>query len=234
LRNLVYLPVQLIKDAEEEGWLRSLAYFVRLKSLYWNNTHYNFSSRSLSSKLKCYPATLLFHLKTLEQKGIIRYHSNNISFIGLKKLQDSYGRKNIGVPVDNINQLDILRCQLIRFNLSAQEYKIKQSGLHHCSVQGFIPYRTSNKEKIKNNYTGLSAKGTGKLFGLSMSSGSRIRGKLSKLGFLKYDRIYSVLFQNVPPNQFKNLRNNFDIPAHSFLLNGTVYVERTPMLKYSI
>ena len=66
MRSVVFLPIQLIKDADNEYWLRSLAYFVRLKSLYKNNTHYGFTLRSLAERIGCSPACLSFHLKILE------------------------------------------------------------------------------------------------------------------------------------------------------------------------
>ncbi len=230
MRDLVFLPVELIKDANEEGWLRSASYFVRMKSLHWNNTHYNFSLRSLSSKLGCSPACLSHHIEVLKQKGLVRLHSGNMCFLGLKKMRVVYGYKTIGVPVDCKNQLSSLRCQIIRFNLCSQQFKIKKSELHIRRKGGILPTKKSAKASV--NYPGLSAKGSGSLFGLSISSGSRIRRKLSDLGFIKCERVYSILFKNKSIAEYRNLRNNLVIPFYSFLSNGSIVVERQPYMEH--
>ena len=188
MRDTVFLPINLIKEAEQEGWLRSLAYFVRCKSLYQNNTHYNFSLRTLGERIKCSPACLSVHLKVLEGKGLVRLHSGNITFSGLKKMQSRYGLKNMGVPVNWKNQHDILRGQIIRFNLTAQSYNIQRSGLQKWE-RGFIPL--TKDEKTNSSYAGLSAKGIGKLFDRSGGSGSRIRKKLQELNQFSVTRVYS-------------------------------------------
>lgn len=115
MRSTVFLPVALIKKANDDGWLRSLAYFVRLKSLYKNNTHYNYSLRSLAAAIKCSPACLSVHLRELMGRGLVRHHAGNITFLGFKKLQELYKPATIGVPVDFKNQYDLVRGQIIRF-----------------------------------------------------------------------------------------------------------------------
>lgn len=231
MRDLVYLPIGLIKVSDAEYWERSLAYFVKLKSLYRNNTHYNFSLRSLGEKIKCSPACLSHHLKILEQKGLIKFHSKNITFIGLKKLSGIYGINNIAVPVDFKNQLDLLRAQIIRFNLTAQTHRIKKSGIQQRK-KGFVPL--TRFEKMNSSYVGLSAKGIGNLFGLSQASGSRIRKKLSDMGLISVNRMYSVLLKGIDKRDFNQLRNGFDIPYYSFIRDGKVLIERRPLMEYNI
>lgn len=229
MRDTVFLPINLIKEAEQQGWLRSLAYFVRCKSLYQNNTHYNYSLRTLGERIKCSPACLSVHLKVLSDKGLISYHSGNITFSGLRKMQSTYGLKNVGVPVDFKNQHDILRGQIIRFNLSAQSHNISKTDLQNWKG-GFVPF--TKVEKGNSCYVGLSAKGVGNLFALSAGSGSRIRCKLKKINHLSVKPVYSVLFDNISLINFRNMRNEFIIPAYSFLKEGRVLVQRRPCMEY--
>lgn len=233
MRNTVFIPVRLIKEASDQGWLRSVSYFLRMKSLYRNNTYYGFSLRGLGEQIKCSPACLSVHLKALEEKGLISYHSVNITFIGLKKLQSMYGNKNIGVPVDinnNFkNQHDILRGQIIRFNLTSQQHRINKSELQHCRDK-YIP--NTKNEKMNSSYVGLSAKGIGSLFSLSMASGSRIRGKLKILNQISVKRRFSKLLWVNSYNDFINLKLIGVIPAYSLFDNGMVVKEVRPELQY--
>lgn len=229
MRNIVFLPIDLIKQAEEENWLRSVSYFVRLKSVYQNNTHYNFSLRSLSKKIKCSPACLSFHLKVLEAKGLITYHFGNVTFSGLKRMQAKYGLKNMPVPVDLQHQKIFLRSLIVKFNLTAQEYIIKKSGIQKWQ-KGFVPF--TKDEKISSSYVGLSGKGIGKLFNRSASTGARLRKQMKDLQIFSVIPVYSVLFKNVSLLDFKNMRNEFVIPYYSFFRDGKIIVQRRPMMEY--
>lgn len=230
MRDKVYLPIDLIKTADNEYWGRSLAYFVRLKSLYKNNTHYNFSLRSLAEKAKCSPACLSFHLKVLKEKGLVITHAGNITFAGLWKMQKSHRYRNIAVPVNFKNQYDILRGQIIRFNLSAQEHNIKKSGIQLRKRKQGVPF--SKTEMTQSCYPGLSAAGVGNLLGLSTMTGSRVREKLENFGLLSVQRVYSILFQGISERDYRNMKWGGDIPQYSFWKQGRVLVERRPQMKY--
>jgi hypothetical protein len=230
MRDKVYLPIDLIKAADNEYWMRSLAYFVRLKSLYKNNTHYRFSLRSLAEKAKCSPACLSFHLKVLEEKGLVSRHAGNITFAGLWKMQKQHRYRNIAVPVNFKNQYDILRGQIIRFNLSSQEYNIKKSGIQLRKRKQGVPF--SKTEMTQSSYPGLSAAGIGNLFGLSTMSGSRVRQKLENLGHISCQRVYSILFKGISEKDYRFMKWGGNIPLYSFWKDGRVLVERRPEMKY--
>lgn len=241
LRDLVFIPVKLIKQAHEEDWLRSLAYFVRMKSLYVNNTHYGFSLRSLGDKLGISAATLASHLRVLEKKQLVTYHNRNITFNGLKKISALYGPKPIGVPVDPKNQLTLLRAQLIRFNLSGQKYNIKRSGVQKCQ-----PAETPNtfSETINSCYTGLSAKGFGKVLRLSAAQGAAIRALMIRLKVLAFQRRYSRIFMpfgdasggapsgGVLRTALRQGKIHGFAPSYAFLKDGSVWIERRMELEY--
>lgn len=164
----------------------------------------------------------------MEENGLVRHHGGNLTFLGLWKLRCKYKYNSIGVPLNHKNQYDILRAQIIRFNLTAQAYRMRKSEIHLRN--GFVPKKKT--EKISSNYVGLSSQGVGKLFGLSKASGSRIRQKLSKLNVLKTERQFSVLYKNVDRVHFTAMRNNFIIPQYSFLRSGRVVVELRNRIEY--
>src|SRR4051812_14160645 len=113
-REIVFLPIKLINKANDEVWMRSLGYFVRLKSLFKNCTVYGFNLRKVSEMIGCSPACLSHHIKELEKRQLIRKHGNNITFIGLNKQQKLCGGTlTAPVKVDQLNQVDLLRAQII-------------------------------------------------------------------------------------------------------------------------
>jgi len=211
-----------------------MSYFIRMKSLYRNNTYYGFSLRGLGEKIKCSPACLSAHLKVLEAKGLISYHSGNITFAGLGKQQSIYGKKNVGVPVDKKanfkNQYDILRGQIIRFNLASQQHKIDTSETQYCREK-YVP--NTKSEKMNSSYVGLSAKGIGNLFSLSMATGSRIRGKLKNLNQISVKRRFLKLLWVNSYNDFINLKRIGAIPYYSLFDNGLVIKEVRPEMQYN-
>lgn len=198
-----------------------------------NNTFYNFSLRGLSERVKCSPACLMFHLKALQDKGIVRLHNGNITFIGLKKLGEKYGHKTVGVPIDIDNQFknqyDILRGQIIRFNLASQQHRINKSETQHCRDK-YVP--NNKNEKMNSSYVGLSAKGIGSLFSLSMASGSRIRSKLKELNQISVKRRFSKLLWVNSYSHFIELKRIGVIPIYSLFDNGLVVKEVRPELQY--
>lgn len=229
MRRVVFIPIELIKSADNEYWLRSLAYFIRLKSLYANNTHYNFTLRSLAEQVKCSPACLSHHLKLLKIKGLVRIHGRNITFLGMNKLRSLYKYNVIGVRVNPEHQHDILRGQLIRFNLSAQKHRIKKSATQ-MRTKGFIPL--TQTEKANSSYVGLSAAGVGNVLGLSQKSGSRIRNKLNLLGQFRCKRVYSIFLRDIGLRDFTIMRRGGDIPSYAFYRDGKVIVERRMRMEW--
>lgn len=241
VRNLVFIPIKLIKEAHQQDWLRSLAYFVRLKSLYVNNTHYNFNLRNLSKKLNCSPACLSHHLKLLIRRGLVVEHSGNISFRGLRKISELYGPKNIAVPIDHANQLDLLRAQIIRFNLATQEYNIRKSGVQKCPRRNQTP--NTRSERMYSCYAGLSAPGFGKVLGLSASQGAALRSKMIQLGLLSFRRRYSIeiasggpsgegLSDGVLRTALIQMKRRGLVKPYAFIQDGEIMIERRMELRY--
>lgn len=236
LRNTVFVPIKLIKQANEENWSRSLAYFIRMKALYVNNTHYCFNLRSLSKKLGCSIGCLSHHLRELRIRKLVVDHAGNLTFKGYKKLQADWGYKCIGVPVDPKNQLDVLRAQIIRFNLQQQAYNIKKSGIQLCP--GYLEPDTLF-ERADSCYAGLSARGFGRLLKLSPAQGAAIRAKLIHIGLLSSERRFALLIASGgpfagggPADGLREMKRQGLMPMYAFLRDGNIIAERRMQLEY--
>lgn len=236
LRSTVFLPIKLIKQANDEGWSRTLAYFIRMKSLYVNNTHYSYNLRGLAKKLGCSIGCLSVHMKALRSRGLVVDHSGNLTFKGYKKLQTDWGHKCIGVPVDHKNQLNLLRAQIIRFNLQQQEYNRKKSGIQLCP--GYLKPSTLF-ERTDNCYAGLSAHGFGRLLKLSAAQGAAIRANLIQLGIFTSERRFCRLIASGGPSGggpadglMKGMKIQGLLPMYAFIKDGYILVEKRMELKY--
>jgi DNA-binding MarR family transcriptional regulator len=225
-RSTVFLPIKLVNQANDENWIRSLAYLVRLKAIYKNGTFYKFSLRGVADKIQCSPACLSHHLKVLESKGLVRYHSGNLTLVGLKKLSTMHNaRLTTGIIVQFKNQFDILRSLIIKFNLQRQAYKIRRQ-------EKLL--RKKSCEIASENYVGLSCKRIGYLYGLSKESGSRIRRKLETIGLIKSERVYKSLAKGVCYEQYKILKYDLIIPQWAFFKNGQILVQKRMKMEYII
>lgn len=235
LRDFVFIPIRLIKQANAEGWSRSLGYFVRMKALYVNNTHYRYNLRSLAKRLNCSHGCLSYHIRELKVRGLLTDHSGNMTFNGFKKLGKIWGHKAVGVPVDHKNQLDLLRAQIIRFNLQQQEYNIKRSGVQQC--QGYLEPDTLT-ERADSCYTGLSANGFGRLLKLSSAQGAAIRAKLIELGLLSFERRFCRLIASGgpsgggPADGLREMKRQGLMPMHAFIRDGYIVTEKRMQLEY--
>jgi hypothetical protein len=216
----VNIPVKLIESANNEGWLRSLGYFVRLKAAFKKPTFYNFSLRKASEAIKCSPATLAHHLRVLEAEGLIRYHSGNLTCMGKKELKKRFGCKKVErVAVSKENGFDFLRAVIININLRRQAFQSRRNE-GRTTTPSFVP--RSAKISYFRDYVGLSCYKIGKLISLSQSSGFRIKRKLEKIGVIKSERREVTLFYGVSLSEYYNLKRNFMIPSYSFYREGHI------------
>jgi DNA-binding Lrp family transcriptional regulator len=220
-RKYVNIPVKLIESANNEGWLRSLGYFVRLKAAFKKPTFYNFSLRKASEAIKCSPATLAHHLRVLEAEGLVRYHSGNLTCMGKKDLKKKFGSRKVErVVVSKENGFDLLRSIVIKINLTRQAYQSRRNA-GRISTPSFAP-KVAKNSSVKD-YVGLSCKKIGYLLNLGKSSGLRIRRKLENFGVVRSERVVVELFRGLTYSDYLELKRNYVIPYYSYYKRGSIY-----------
>lgn len=235
VRDIVFLPIDLIYKAHNEGWTRSLGYFVRLKSLYKNSVHYKFTLNSLAKRVKCSPATLKQHLDVLSQFDLFECRDGNICFKGRERLKKQFGNKLMAVKVHQKKQTNLLRALIIRFKLAQQQYKIEKSGMHIRKKGAFVLWKFSEMA-LRSNYTGLSNESIGSLYGLSKASGSRIKKGLKEMNLLDVERVYAIFDRSrlYSKSEYEMLRITGSIPYHSSFRNGYILIEVRSSIKYIV
>lgn len=219
-RSKVHITLGLLHQANDEGWMRSLDYFCRLKALYFNGVVYNYSMRKLGELLKVSPTTIKHHILVLEKKGLIAYEGKNIRFLGYRKLMllsrsesSNLGcSKPIGLRIIDGSFLLSMRGYLLIQNIRQQEYRIKQ-GIHPrlrkryksnlikdtdtVNFRAFYklqPISDSKRESIKSHDLGRSFEHSGfKEIVSATGMSSRSYGKMLGLSRSSGSRILSRL-----------------------------------------
>lgn len=124
----VWVPISLIEDSVLMNYHTSISYLIRLKSLYKNNTFYNFSLRSVAKKIGVSHTALAYHLRVLESKHLVRFHCGNLTIVGINKLKEYYRGRTVSVKVEEntSDQITSLRATLVIKNIKNQEYIIRK------------------------------------------------------------------------------------------------------------
>jgi len=236
VRDKIYIPYKLVDAAVGSTWERAFAYWLRMKSLHRNNTHYNFTLTSLSKKIGCSKDTLAKILPALISNGLVRMHSKNITFTGFKKICSQYKGRIIPVEINYdrkiSKQLSIIRGEAYRTNLSQQERNIKKAGntkrqRNVATLPGENLYGTGT-----GRYAGLSGKGLGRLIGKSPSTGNRTKISLKVMGKVEVTPMYSIMARNVPYFTFQMMKARGELAEHVRFKKGVVFVRKRDKIEF--
>jgi hypothetical protein len=220
-RKYLNVPFILIEQANNEGWLRSLAYYVRLKSVFRKSTYYRFSLRKVSQLIHCSPACLLHHLRVLEKEGLIWYHAGNLTCIGKRALAKKVEcKRTVLVPINHKTQFDLLRSVVLKINLTRQAFRSRENAVKFVAPSFLPRYAKNNSLK---DYVGLSCKSLGRLLSRSKATGCRVRKKLEKIGVIRSERVNAILFDGVSFAHFLHLKEERLIPTYAFYKNRVIY-----------
>jgi predicted transcriptional regulator len=211
-RSLLFLPVKLVEQANKEGWTRSLAYFIQIKSLYHTGIIYNYTTRRLSSLLNRSHSIVSTHVNILKDKNLIELRDGNLCCKGFNKLIKIYDHKVRAIRVCNENQYYILLGEAARTSEQRQRFKIskKREGLRKKGMK--ISVRFKNEIPQKENYIGLSCIGFAKMINCSPANASRILLKLKKMGIIKRKKMFKVFLEDVSPIGYIHLKDIGSIP----------------------
>lgn len=206
-KNLKWLTLQMVQDAFDNRYERTLVYFLLIKQLHVKPIIYNYSLRSLSRELKCSASTLSRHLDIMAHRGLIRIENGHLKLLSTRNMKKQ--KHAILVPVQTSKnkhkQLTFLRFVPIKYNLSKQEeistiknnvidlYKnplrkftvkeIKKIKKQHQAVLKGAPVESLISEEIS-----LSNVKFGLLCNRKQTTGAKIQKELNKYRLIKSTR----------------------------------------------
>lgn len=244
------LPFQLVEDSINKGYVKTLVYYVWMKSRKVSPVYKDFSCRSLAKELGVSATTLTKHIPIMEKLGLIRFENGHLICTGtnywLKKNKISY-KSLVPVKIDLKNksyQLNYLRYVVIHRNFSYQAKAIDQKlavlklsradvNLDSKDVKSLmrlrkrleakIPLRTKLVDTLRTNLT-MSNNKFGKLTGLSKQGGQKLQKQLQDLGMFESEAVYTATkISDFTPSMLCRL----DLPAYYRLSpNGTIVRQR--------
>lgn len=157
------------------------------------------------------------HLKYMLQEGWCRLIDGNLHFASINKLKgfDSKGGCVL-IPIkdDRNDQITEFRYACIRYNINAQKRRIfkKKKAVQKCRTNQRLTktelkmVQKAGGEKMLENslldYTTLSNKKIGAMFGLQIHSGGRIQGLLRSKRMISTQPVFKVVKRNATVSDY--------------------------------
>jgi len=194
----IRLPIELIRKAQQEGWIGSLGYLANLKR--YRTTYYNFSYQSVSKLLGCSKSTLKRNLDILRHHNLCYFKDRNLCLVGTYELQQRFENKKL-VQIKLIHGKRKLSIEyaLVSEKLNSQQYYIDRLAelkqltkltnsriyIEKRQYKRFQQLRLLFKKRsMQKDYQCLSVFGFGKVLGNHYTTGHRKRNQLKELGVI--------------------------------------------------
>lgn len=219
----------IIFKAAHEGWSSSLAFFFIAKGLFRNSTIFNYSTRSLASKIGCSHQKVARHIKKLSKVGLIRRTGNNITFI---KVAENHKCKLNIYKKDTLKQVEYkLKLKLITLKLKQSMFIIAAKREAKILEQpNYIPIKRLKKiqrqkrkyslESAINNDLTYSDKRLADVLGVCSKTYNKIKRWLKSQGFIDY------VIERVKLD-FWNKKSFFELENKQWLFKGCYFRSRT-------
>lgn len=228
-RNNQTLPLNMIIEANDNGWLDTLTYFVWLKK---KNVIYNYTARSAAKIFNIHPSTLIKHVEKMKSLGLVFMSGGNLCTIGVNRLYVKYGKPLVKVKyttTSKSNQQYYIKFFLLKHNLKTQDYvyskKSKlikiQGGAYTTKAEYYAllnQKKPLNLGRMQDRYT-LSNKSLGELYGRSQCTGLRLQKKFRELNLIKTSSKYKLLETQVSELEFNIYYKN----CGYIRINGNLY-----------
>ncbi|MEY2869374.1 MAG: hypothetical protein RIT01_159 [Pseudomonadota bacterium] len=216
---------QVIKVISDEGDLRLLAVFLRLKSEFKNSCIYNSTDSKLAGILKVSRQTAGRMRKQLELKGWVRYHNNNLMLLKVSEISRDYvchkpekfsKRANVYLECKNkqVKELETyLRYLIIKHKEVTKNFAMELShDLHKPKTVKEYKKLLSLSKKYsieasegENDYRlQISYKGIAKLLKCSVGSAYNFVRNIARKSFLHVHSKKEVLLSNIPEHIWKD------------------------------
>lgn len=233
----IRFPIELIRKAQQEGWLNSLGYLAHLKR--FKTTYYKFSYQSVSQLLGCSKSTLKRNLDILRHQNLCHFKDGNLCLVGTYQLQHRFENKKL-VQIKLIKGKKKLSIEyaLVSEKLDSQQYYIDRLAelkqltkltnsrrfLEKRQIKKFQKLRLLFKKRsMQRDYQCLSVFGFGKVLGNHYTTGYRKRNQFKELGFIDVKRKQEVIKEKTFFD-FKYMKSMGLIPIYAKYSKGNIFI----------
>lgn len=227
--------LELIDEANRNGWLRELVFYYQVKARFSNSCLYNYRCRveELSHTLGVSRSSFYKYLHKLSEVGLVREHSRNLIFNPIRdycnrrqcyhiEIHDSYSPRQI---------MWLLLGKLLEHKAICQ----KNAEEYHRYLNGDDHRKSTNGENLFK--ATMSIRTISRHLGVSISAAHRIVKGLNEMGVLRTEiqKPYVIDRSGIPakyyPEDRDELGYRFQIDGilfeqmgsqHSFLLNPLI------------
>lgn len=211
------IPLRMILRAQESQKLSALWCWCLIKKLHRNTIIYNFSYQKLQIQTGVSHTTLRKRVKEMCEMGWATIKDGHLHLTGIEKLKTHKYETTISLPVhqNKGTQIAQFRLVIVRLNIGNQRKRIdeKIETVKNCNRQHGKLTKKQIKairgaggikkfEKSIINYTTLSNKSFGSLFGLKNSSGKSIQKKLNDLKLITSKKKFEIVKGNCTKLEF--------------------------------
>lgn len=244
---------QVIKVISDEGNLKLLAVFLRLKSVYSNSCIYNVTDSKLAGILKVSRQTANRLRNKLERLGWVKYHGNNLMLLKVTEISkvyidncpEKFSRKaNVYLEVKSKQVKDIetyLRYLIIKQKEINKNYllELRQDLSNPKSVKQFKKLSerckkygiTALKGEIDYRLQ-ISYKGLAKLLNCSVGSAYNYLRNLARKEVIKIHKKSEVLQKNIQEHIWNDFLSYQDVYKNCFYSYG--YIIKNHCNKYNL
>lgn len=244
---------QVIKVISDEGNLKLLAVFLRLKSVYSNSCIYNVTDSKLAGILKVSRQTANRLRNKLERLGWVKYHGNNLMLLKVTEISHEYIQKdvegfsrkaNVYLEVKSKQVKDIetyLRYLIIKQKEINKNYllELRQDLSNPKSVKQFKKLAERCKKLGITALTGeidyqlqISYKGLAKLLNCSVGSAYNYLRNLARKEVIKVYSKREVLNKNIQEHIWNDFLSYLPIYKNCFYSYG--YIIKNHCNKYNL
>ena len=212
----------LIEQAIDEKWVKSLAFFGHCKLLFHHATIFNYSHRRLATLLKCSHNKVKYHMDILRKIDLVLEIKGNLTF---KNIIHKHKCSVIINETDTLTDIENkLYLKIIEKNARQQKRVISEKAEARLFVcpKAYLTIRQIKRitrninsgmlEKPYNSDITFSQKGISQLLNISENRANSFKRFTERNGLAKFTRNRKLLFKT----SLKAFENSFDLLVKQF------------------
>jgi len=209
--------LKLIEQAAQEGWIRQLAFYHKLKLQYNNSCIYDYRQRmnELAEIFGISGRTLFRYIKVLKEKGLAKDHASNLQLKSITKYTSRWRKRTVNLSPDY--SLFDISCSL--YSKMIEQKARKQAFVESVRRMG----RRDRRRDVPCEtffLPSFSYRTIAKIINCSEYKAYQVIQNLNRLGVLRTDKQKPRRMKDYPKAMLKSIE---DLPGYQYAVNGIVY-----------